>query len=271
VNVIMSEDTRNRYFPEGSEAADTELGSKAAEGAGTGAAIGGGTGAIIGALIGIGSNVVIPGIGLVAGPIAGALAGGATGGATGGVIGALVGSGIPEEHAKVYEEGVKSGGIYMGVNPRTDEDAEYFERNWTETRGERVYRGETAIPVVEEELKVGKREVERGGVRVESRVEEVPVEQQVRLKEEHVHVERRAVDRPVGAGDEAFREGSFEVTERAEEAVVAKEARVVEEVVVNKEVGERTETVRDTLRRTDVDVREVGGDDVRPADKKGRR
>ena len=269
INVIMSEDTRDKHFPEGSAAADTELGSKAAEGAGTGAAIGGGTGAIIGALIGIGSNVVIPGIGLVAGPIAGALAGAGAGGATGGVVGALVGSGIPEEHAKKYEEGVKQGGIYMGVNPRSAEDAEYFERSWSDSRGEGVYRGEVAIPVVEEHLEVGKREVERGGVRVEQRVEEVPVEEQVRLKEEHVHVERRAVDRPVGAGDEAFREGSFEVTERSEEAVVAKQARVVEEVVVNKEVGERTETVRDTLRRTDVDVREVGDDKTRDA--KNRR
>ena len=98
---------------------------------------------------------------------------------------------------------------------------------------------------------------ERGGVRVESRVEEVPVEQDVQLREERVHVERRPVDRPVTDADAAFREGSIEVTERAEEAVVAKEARVVEEVVVNKEVGERTETVRDTIRRTDVDVRET--------------
>ena len=115
------------------------------------------------------------------------------------------------------------------------------------------------MPVVEEELRVGKREVERGGVRVESRVEERPVEKEVRLQEEHVRVERRPVDRPVGDAEGLFKEGTIEVTERAEVPVVAKEARVVEEVVVNKEVGERTETVRDTVRRTDVNVEEVEG------------
>jgi uncharacterized protein (TIGR02271 family) len=116
--------------------------------------------------------------------------------------------------------------------------------------------------VVEEELKVGKREVERGGVRVESRVEETPVTEEVQLREERVHVERRPVDRPVTDTDKAFREGTLEVTERAEEAVVSKSARVVEEVVVGKEVEERTETVRDTLRRTDVDVQEVNSTDT---------
>ncbi|HEY1403883.1 MAG TPA: YsnF/AvaK domain-containing protein, partial [Pyrinomonadaceae bacterium] len=104
---------------------------------------------------------------------------------------------------------------------------------------------------------VGKREVERGGVRVESRVEERPVTEEVHLREERVHVERRPVDRPVTNADEAFREGTLEVTERAEEAVVAKTAHVVEEVVVGKQVEEHTETVHDTLRRTDVDVQEV--------------
>jgi stress response protein YsnF len=72
-----------------------------------------------------------------------------------------------------------------------------------------------------------------------------------------VHVERHPVDRPVTDADNAFREGTLEVTGRAEEAVVAKTARVVEEVVVGKQVEEHTETVHDTLRRTDVDVQEV--------------
>jgi stress response protein YsnF len=106
-------------------------------------------------------------------------------------------------------------------------------------------------------------------VRVESRVTETPVEQDVQLKEERVTVERRPVDRPVSNTDKAFKEGSIEVTERAEEAVVAKEARVVEEVVINKEVGERTETVRDSVRRTDVDVTEVDTNKTRGA--KGSR
>ncbi|HEX8746221.1 MAG TPA: YsnF/AvaK domain-containing protein [Pyrinomonadaceae bacterium] len=119
---------------------------------------------------------------------------------------------------------------------------------------------EAVIPVVEEELRVGKREVEKGGVRVTSKVTETPVEEEVRLREEHVNVERRPVDRPVSSADNAFREGTIEVTERAEEAVVAKNARVVEEVVVNKDVNKRTEQVRDVVHRTDVDVQKIEGE-----------
>lgn len=123
-------------------------------------------------------------------------------------------------------------------------------------------RGEQSIPVVEEELSVGKRQVERGGVRVFSRVEEQPVQEQVNLREEHVHVERRPVDRVATSGDfnQAFKEGTFEVTERVETPVVEKQARVVEEVVVGKEATERTETVRDTVRRTDVEVERLGAE-----------
>ena len=118
VNLLMSDETRNKHFVGGRE---TELGNKALEGAGTGAAL--------------------PGLGLiVAGPIAAALAGAGAGGATGGIIGALVGAGIPEERVKDYEEGLKSGGIVMGVNARSDEDADYFENDWRSNRGEHVYR-----------------------------------------------------------------------------------------------------------------------------------
>lgn len=121
------------------------------------------------------------------------------------------------------------------------------------------------LPVVEEQLHVGKREVEGGGVRVRQRIVETPVEETVRLREEHVHVERRAVDRPLTEADTRLQEDVIELTERAEEAVVSKQARVVEEVVVGKQVTEREETVRDTVRRTDVDVQEVGTDATRPA------
>ena len=139
VNLMMSDETRSRHFGEGT--ADTELGNKAMEGAGTGSAIGGTLGAIIGGIAAIGTSVLIPGLGLVvAGPIAAALAGAGAGGLTGGLIGALVGSGIPEDRAKEYEEGVKNGGIVMGVNPRNDEDAEYFENEWRNHRGESIYR-----------------------------------------------------------------------------------------------------------------------------------
>jgi uncharacterized protein (TIGR02271 family) len=115
---------------------------------------------------------------------------------------------------------------------------------------------EERIPVVEEQLRVGKREVERGGVRVRSYVTEQPVHEQVRLHEEHVSVERHPVDRPLSAATDAdlFRDRTIEVTEHAEEAVVAKEARVVEELVVRKEAEDRTETIDDSVRRTEVDV-----------------
>ena len=122
---------------------------------------------------------------------------------------------------------------------------------------------EAVIPVVEEELRVGKREVEKGGVRITNRVTETPVQEEVRLREEHINVERRPVDRPVSSADNAFQSGTIEVTEKAEEAVVAKNARVVEEVIVNKDVQERTERVQDTVHRTDVDVQPVEGESLR--------
>jgi uncharacterized protein (TIGR02271 family) len=120
--------------------------------------------------------------------------------------------------------------------------------------------GESArIPVVEEELKVGKREVQRGGVRVFQRVRETPVHEQVVLREEHVKVERHPVDQPADAADmTAFKEGSVEMREMAEEPVVEKTARVVEEVVVGKEVSQRTAEIDDTVRRTDVEIEQLG-------------
>jgi hypothetical protein len=140
VNLLMSDETRKTHFSS-DDAGDTDLGSKALEGAGAGAAIGGTTGAVLAAIAAIGTSVVLPGLGLiVAGPLAAALAGAGAGGATGGLIGALIGSGIPEDRAKQYESGVKEGGIVMGVNARSDEDAEYFENEFRTHRGENVYR-----------------------------------------------------------------------------------------------------------------------------------
>ena len=137
VNLLMSDDTRKKYFAD----EDTELGTKAWEGAGKGAAIGGGVGATLGAIAAIGTTLALPGLGLlIAGPIAAALAGGGAGALTGGLVGALVGNGIPEEHAKHYEKGIREGGIVMGVNPRTSEDADYFENDWTKNRAESLYR-----------------------------------------------------------------------------------------------------------------------------------
>ena len=117
-----------------------------------------------------------------------------------------------------------------------------------------------AIPVVQEELQVGKRVVQRGGVRVFRHVTETPVHETVHLREEHVSVERRPVNQPADAADLAsLKDESFEVRESAEEAVVAKSARVVEEVVVGKEVTERDQVINETVRRTDVEVEQLAG------------
>jgi hypothetical protein len=139
VNLLMSNEARSKYFPS-DQSAETELGSKALKGAGVGGGIGTAVGATLGAIAAIGTNLVLPGLGLViAGPLAAGLAGAGAGAMAGGLLGALVGWGIPEERARAYETGIKEGGIVMGVQPRSDEDAEYLEREW-KTRGEHVYR-----------------------------------------------------------------------------------------------------------------------------------
>ncbi|MDR5741344.1 MULTISPECIES: YsnF/AvaK domain-containing protein [unclassified Caballeronia] len=114
-----------------------------------------------------------------------------------------------------------------------------------------------AFPVVQESLEVGKREVQTGGVRVYSRLTETPVSESVNLREEHASIERRAVDRPATAAD--LKEGFVEIRETAEQPVVAKTARVVEEVVVGKESSNRTETITDTVRGTEVEVERTTG------------
>lgn len=113
---------------------------------------------------------------------------------------------------------------------------------------------EEVIPVAEEELRVGKRDVSHGRVRVRSYVVEEPVQEFVNLRQENVNIERRPIDRPLQGNDEIFRERTIEVEERGEEAVVSKDARVTEELIVSKDVDERTEEVSDTVRRTKVEV-----------------
>lgn len=112
-----------------------------------------------------------------------------------------------------------------------------------------------SIPVVQEDVQVGKRAVVRGAVRVYSRVVEQPVEETVTLREERVRVDRQPVNRAADPTDlETGRDQVIEVQEMAEEPVVAKQARVVEEVRISKDASERKETVRDTVRRTEVNV-----------------
>jgi len=117
--------------------------------------------------------------------------------------------------------------------------------------------GEVVLPIIEEQLAVGKRTIEKGAARVHTSVQEVPIEESVTLREENVTVERHPVDRVVENAPGAFREGTIEVTTQAEVPVVSKEAHVVEEVIVGKNVTEHQETIRDTVKRTQVDIDEV--------------
>jgi len=138
-------------------------------------------------------------------------------------------------------------------------------------RGAQARAGQDeVVPIGEEELKVGKREVSHGRVRVRSYVVETPVSEQVNLRQENVQVERRPVDRAVGGADNLFRERTIEAEERAEEAVVSKEARGTEELVVKKDVGQRTETVSDKVRRTEVEVEDERGNALRSGERNTR-
>jgi hypothetical protein len=140
VNLVMSDETRKRYFADGA-AVQTELGTKAAEGAGVGGAVGGTVGAIAGAIAAAGTSIAIPGLGLViAGPIAAALAGAGAGAATGGVIGALVGAGIPEDRAMVYEKGLQEGGVVVGARARDEAQAAELERDFETYGGTSIRR-----------------------------------------------------------------------------------------------------------------------------------
>lgn len=201
---------------------------------------------------------------------------------------------MPDEDRSAYDESVRRGGATLVVaaeEARVDQAADIIERNGAIDMDERenTWRNEgwapgaaaasagtpasataaggrhdaphgglsdaEAIPLAEEHLRVGKRQVSEGRVRVRSYVVETPVEENVSLREENVRVSSRPVDRAAGTGDEAlFRERTIETEEVNEEAVVAKEARVKEELVVEKDVGQRTETVRDTVRHTEVDI-----------------
>lgn len=197
-----------------------------------------------------------------------------------------------EEDYAGYEEGVRRGGFLLCANVSDDQadracsllessgaidldrhEQELRSSGWSSRHREGERFGDTAdtaergrvveeqrIPVVEEQLKVGKREFERGGARVRSYVEEKPVHENVNLREEHVHVERRPVDNPIKASDleksDLLREREIEMRETAEEPIIGKEARVKEEVVIKKTAEERQEQVDDTIRRTNVEVDE---------------
>lgn len=140
----------------------------------------------------------------------------------------------------------------------------YNERDQVVTRVDETSRvapssNDQVLQVVEESLAVGKRDVERGRVRIYNRITERAVEENIGLRDETINVERRSVNRELRPDElnSAFQERSFEMTEVDEEAVVAKTARVVEEVVISKDIADRVETIRDTVRRSDVQVEEI--------------
>lgn len=140
INLVMADETRSKHFP-GTDEGTTELSSKAAEGAGIGGAIGGTLGATLAAITAVGTSIAIPGLGLIiGGPLAAAVAGAGAGAATGGLLGALIGWGIPEEHVKHYESGLKEGGILMSVKPRSEEDAAHIEEEWRKHNGQQIHR-----------------------------------------------------------------------------------------------------------------------------------
>lgn len=158
------------------------------------------------------------------------------------------------EYIPAAGAGMGAGAVGADYDTRTDTAA----TGATGTGAGRVETGEQeVIPVAEERLRVGKRDVGRGSVHVRAYTREMPVEERVTLRDETVHVERRA---PTGGtltgadAEAAFRDREVVVEEHDEEAVVTKEAVVTEEVVVSKDVETREEVVSDTVRKTEVDV-----------------
>jgi uncharacterized protein (TIGR02271 family) len=185
---------------------------------------------------------------------------------------------IPRDDAELYVESVRRGCALVLVDTsdeKANEASSILDRHTPmdlDSLGGEMHGGETQetreagtghVDVVEEEVKIGKRPVHRGGVRVHTHVTERPVDEDIELREERVHVERHAADETLSPAEaeRAFKDETIEVQTTGEEAVVAKEARVVERVDIGKEAGTRTEHVRATERRQDVEVEAIGEDD----------
>jgi uncharacterized protein (TIGR02271 family) len=211
--------------------------------------------------------------------------------AGGGGLGELY---LTDEDRHAYGEGIRRGGYLLTAHVKTGEDPDRIIRLLEESptvdlderqeawrsEGWQPYSGagmgtsgaagnaveEQRIPVVEEQLRVGKREVARGGARVRSYVREVPVREEVELREEHVSIGRRPVEERLSEADlaesEILQERVIEVSQIREEAVINKEAVVREELVVNKTVERRTEEVEGTVRRTEVEVEDLPGSET---------
>jgi len=198
-----------------------------------------------------------------------------SGGGIGGFFRRLFGS---DDYRDRYSSAIEHGHAVLVVNTNDDKQqdlaADIMNRNgaidvderassWqADARHlrERNEHADRTIPVVREDVEVSKRMVQRGGVRIVSHLVEQPVEEQVRLREEHVRVDRVPADRPATDRDLDAADEVIEVTETAEEPVIRKRTKVVEEVKVSKQATERTETIKDKVRRTDVDVQKLGSE-----------
>ncbi len=163
---------------------------------------------------------------------------------------------IRNTFAGIGATGLGAAALTAGSEPDFYAHEHFDEGNLSKNRRADTGTEETtAIPIIEEELQVGKKTVQTGGAYIKSRIVEKPVEETVNLQEERVFVERTPVNRPVGSTDfDSFKEGTIELKEYAEVPVISKEARVVEEITVGKEVSERDETIHDTVRKTEVDI-----------------
>ncbi len=216
------------------------------------------------------------------------------------LVGGLSQRGVPDDEARFYAEGVRRGGTLVVLDVDDDrardvaavmnehrpvrmkerraawreegyegydESADrYSEEEVTRERERYATSGdEESVPVVEEEVRIGKRTVERGGIRIHSRVVEERVEEDVTVRDEEIDVQERNVDRELSPeeADAAFREQDIEMTETDEEVVVDKKARQTGEVTARKTAQDRTEHVSETARRTEVDVEEIGRGDYR--------
>jgi uncharacterized protein (TIGR02271 family) len=184
---------------------------------------------------------------------------------------------LPDEDRQTYSEGLRRGGFLLTVRTNSNlydralailddegtvdldqRTATWRKEGWQPRAVGTGMRSPSAerevIPVIEEQLKVGKRDVSHGRVRVRTYVVEEPIQESVDLREERVRVERRAVDRPATSDERLFQNRTIEAEERAEEAVIEKQARVKEELTVRKDVDQRSKTVSDKVRHTEVKV-----------------
>ncbi|HSJ68547.1 MAG TPA: YsnF/AvaK domain-containing protein [Anditalea sp.] len=166
-------------------------------------------------------------------------------------------------HARNSEEAHRASNILDQYGAMDVHDSYERNRNRDGSNTESAHRSETeSIPVIEEELQVGKREVQSGGVRIRSRIIEKPVEEKIRLRTEHISVNRKPADRAATQEElDNFQEGTIDVSETHEKPVVNKDSRVVEEVNLEKNVSEREETIRDTVRGTRVETEKYDDDD----------